>query len=57
MPAIQNTHKGIAVITASLFYCTSFSASAQVNTINYKGNVLEVKNMADTTEVLDPITM
>lgn len=53
----QNISKGMAVIVLSLFFCTSFSASAQVGTINYKGNVLEVKNMADTTEVLDPITM
>ncbi len=57
MPATQNIHKGIAVITVSLFLCTSFSVSAQVSTINYKGNVLEVNNMADTVEVLDPITM
>lgn len=57
MRATQNIQKGIAVITASLFLSTSFSASAQVSTINYKGNVLEVRNMADTTEVLDPITM
>jgi len=57
MPATQNIHTGIAVITASLFFCTSFSASAQVSTINHKGNVLEVRNMADTTEVLDPVTM
>ncbi len=53
----QNIHKGIAVITTSLFLYTSFSVSAQVSTINYKGNVLEVKNMADTTELLDPVTM
>lgn len=57
MTATQNIHKGIAVITASLFFCTSFSVSAQVSTVNYKGNVLEVKNMADTTEILDPVTM
>lgn len=57
MTATQNIHKGIAVITAYLFLCTSFSVSAQVSTINYKGNVLEVKNMADTTEILDPVTM
>jgi hypothetical protein len=53
----QNIHKGITVITTSLFLYTSFSVSAQVSTINYKGNVLEVKNMADTTELLDPVTM
>lgn len=57
MPAYKNTFKGIAVMTASLFLCTSFSVSAQVSTINYKGNILEVNNMADTVEVLDPITM
>jgi hypothetical protein len=57
MPTTQNIHKGIAVISASLFLCTSFSASAQVSTIHYNGNVLEVKNMADTTEILDPVTM
>lgn len=35
----------------------STPASAQTTTINYKGNVFELKNMADTTEILDPVTM
>lgn len=57
MPAIKNTFKGIAILTASLFLYNPSNVSAQVSTINYKGNILEVNNMADTVEVLDPITM
>lgn len=57
MTARQNIYKGIAVITASLFLCAPFCTSAQISTISFKGNVLEVKNMADTTEILDPATM
>lgn len=38
-----------------LLLCTP--ASAQTTTINHKGNVFELKNMADTTEILDPVTM
>lgn len=38
-----------------LLLCTP--ALAQVSTINHKGNVFELKVMADTTEILDPVTM
>ncbi|HYD22096.1 MAG TPA: hypothetical protein VEB40_11520 [Flavipsychrobacter sp.] len=33
------------------------SSTGQTSTINYKGNILEVRDMADTTEILDPVTM
>lgn len=54
MLMIQNICKRMAVIALSLFSCLPLAA--QTSTINYKGNVLEVKNIADTVEVLDPVT-
>lgn len=56
MPAIQNIHKRVAALAATLFLFMPFCAPAQISTINYKGNVLEVKNAADTIEILDPVT-
>lgn len=56
MLMMQNIFEGIAVIAASLFFCMPVNTNAQISTINYKGNVLEVKNTADTIEMLDPVT-
>lgn len=47
----------LSALVALTLLLLSTPASAQTTTINYKGNVFELKNMADTTEILNPVTM
>ena len=47
----------LSSVVAPMLFLLPTPASAQTTAINYKGNVLEVKNMADTFEILDPLTM